>query len=217
MRCVSDKSRQSCSWPPRCCWRRAGRAGLSAQDTQAPRYVVDAGTSARPGRGRAAQGGRQRRRLARRLDPLDPRPCARTRRRGRAADGSRTVGADPRPSRPNAMRGELSDPRSGTAETPRLHEPLGAGGELAAMGARGGGIRRAAGAARRRRGRPARRPRSGSASASAGRRPGSPSTRACSACSASSACRRWSSCRAAAGRRAALPEPGLRRGPAAAA
>ena len=143
--------------------------------------------------------GRQRR--SRRVDPLDHGAGAGTCRRDarHIARTVRTVRRSPPGRTPccgNRKRGRTR--RHGG--NPDLHEPLGARRELAAMGARRGGARRSGTrwccrwcvAASRRTGCPRRR--SGSASASAARRPGSPSTRACSGCSASSAFRPSSWC-----------------------
>ena len=113
-----------------------------------------------------------------------------------------------RPFRPNAMRGALPGMRRVAAarRNPDLHQPVGACRKLAAMGARRGPERGAAGAARRRRWRPAR---NREADRRTSRRRGGrgrhrpapvPPVRR----------RARSRRRRGAGRRAALPEPGLR-------
>ena len=84
---ASGKSRQSVFLTVSCCWRRAGleRAcgGLPRPDARCGRRSA--------GRGSPAQGRRQRRGVARRVDPFDRRARPRTRRGDRAADNSRCV------------------------------------------------------------------------------------------------------------------------------
>ena len=148
-----------------------------------------------------------------RLDPVGDRPRPGTRRSGRAADRARLVrGSRSAPGR-TPCRGACRrhDRTRVHGGRPDLRQPLGAGGELAAVGARRGpagaplvlrgvgegGLRETV----KRIGERLGGAEAGSLPSRLGGRdrldPGSPSTRACSACSASNGCPRLWWCRAA--------------------